>query len=448
MQDGRMRKSNKRKWLRQLLISISTVLIVTTSSPVWTQALEITTDLTENINYDQPYKVYEIEVDPIGDSILDSIDTETTVYPHSDYTIVEADLPSDQVEIDEATLFSEDDLLPFSVTDQLYDYPYFNGMRDSFRDQATYINLYLYYSDALSDHYLVGPMNMNSDVMSIFQISDLIFAQTYDIDHKLRQIYFDGLTDELMERYQLKAYIPTSIYADSKASMLRAEALYQQIDSSDSDYDLATDAIEDARETFHILTTRYNNGMTKDKVTINLYVSEEVEDGETLQANIASIDEAIHSLPADVLRRLSNIYLLASWEMPASETPGFTLHGLAKDNGTLYYVGDELIYKNLVYHEVGHVVDFASHALIDWVNSERDSFSNQEDWTEIFEAEWADPESYYNSTLESFAEGFGVYALEYFLGESPDLDAYPNSSLENRPLTRDYFENLFETLNY
>lgn len=46
------------------------VLIVTMSSPVLTQALEITTDLTENINYDQPYKVFEIEVDPIGDSSL------------------------------------------------------------------------------------------------------------------------------------------------------------------------------------------------------------------------------------------------------------------------------------------------------------------------------------------------------------------------------------------
>lgn len=448
MPHGKVTKSKDRKIMRQLLIALSMVLIVTTSSPVLTQALEITTDLTENINYDQPYKVFEIEVDPIGDSSLVTMDTETTVYPHSEYFLVEAELPSDQVEINEDTLFNEGDLLPFAVTDQLYDYPYFNGERGSFRDQATYINLYLYYSDALSDHYLVGPMDMNADVMGIFQISDLIMTQTYDIDHKLRQIYFDQLTDDLIERYELKAYIPTAVYADAKASMLRAEILYQQIDSSNNDYDLATTALEDAREAFHILTARYNNGMMEDKVTINLYVSQEVEEGESLEANVASIDEAIHSLPADVLRRLSNIYLLASWEMPASETLGFTLHGLARDNGTLFYVGDELIYKNLVYHEVGHLVDFASHALTDWVNSEMDSLSTQEDWVQIFEAEWADPDSYYNSTLESFAEGFGVYALEYFLDESPDLDAYPDSSLEDRPMTREYFANLFETLNY
>ncbi|XJS10627.1 hypothetical protein ACF3NG_11025 [Aerococcaceae bacterium WGS1372] len=441
-------KPNERSIVRKFLLIISIVSIILIAGPKLIQAIDITTDLNENINYDEPYKVFKIAVEPVQGSILDDIDTETTAYPHSEYSIIEAELPSDQVEIHEDTLFSQDELLAFAQTDQLYDYPYFNGELDTFRDLATYINAYLYYSSDLSEHYLVAPMNMTDDIVNFFSYSNLIETQAHDIDHKLRQVYFNEMTDDLIERYQLKAYIPTSIYADAKASMLRAEELYIQIDSTDSDYGLATKALEDARDAFRILTARYNNGQASDMVTINLYVSEELQDDETLEANVETIEEVIHTLPSDVLRRLSHIYILSSLEMPASEVSGFNLHGLAWDNGEVYYIGDEIIYKNLVYHEIGHVVDFASHALMDWTNGEMDAFSTQEDWEEIFEAEWADEASYYNSTLESFAEGFGVYALEYFLGESPDPTAYPNSSLEDRPLTQAYFEELFEALDY
>lgn len=447
MQKNRIIKTNRRNNVSALFIVMSTLFLLLSVRPQGIQAVNFTTDLSEIIDYDAPYQTFEIEVDPIEDSILDTIDTETTAYTHSEYSLVEAELPSDQVEINEDTLFSQDELLPFAQTDQLYDYPYFNGVLDTFRDLATYVNLYLYYSSEITDHYLVGPMNMTDDVVSLYNYSDLILTQVYDIDHKLRQVYFNEMTDDLVERYELKAYIPTSIYADAKASMLRAEELYAQVDSSDSDYELATDAIEEGREVFQILTQRYNNGMS-DTVTLNLYVSEELKEDEVLQANIEIIEEAVHSLPGDILRRLSNIYMLTSWEMPAAEVSGFSLHGLAMDNGTLYFVGDEIIYKNLVFHEVAHTVDFGSHALTDWTTNEMDAFSTQANWEQIFEEEWADDESYYNSTMESFAEGFGVYALEYFLGESPDLEAYPNSSLEDRPQTRAYFEELFETLGY
>src|SRR5699024_9315285 len=78
--------------------------------------------------------------------------------------------------------------------------------------------------------------------------------------------------------------------------------------------------------------------------------------------------------------------------MPPSETPGFTLHGLAKDDGTVYFVGDKPIYKNLIYHEFGHTLDFASYALIDWDKEIEDSWSTQDDWQAIYESEWRSEE--------------------------------------------------------
>lgn len=435
------------KLVSLVLSTFSTIVLVGSVAPQTAHAT-LYTDIYEVVDYDSPYMTIEVEVDPIEDSILDTIDTETTIYPHSEYFLVEAEVPSDRIEINEDTLYSQNDLLPFADTSQQYSFPYFNAYRDSFRDMATYVDYYLYYSSDLNDHYLVPPMNITDEVSSIANLGDLIIIQGTDISHKLRQYYFADATDDLLERYELKQYIPTSIYADAKASMLRAEDLYSQMDSSDSDYDFITERMDEMREDFKILTARYNNGQFEDHVVINVYVSEELEDNETLQANLDAVEEAVQSLPSDFLRRLSNIYMLDSWEMPTSEVAGFTLHGFAMDDGTVYYVGDEIIYKNLVYHEFGHTLDFATSALVDWDENVTDSLSSQEDWQAIFEEEWADEDSYYHSTTESFAEGFGVYALEYFLGETPDLSAYPDSSLEDRPQTRAYFEELFETLGY
>lgn len=429
---------NKRKVSAYLIVLIISLLTVN---------VQASTEFIDTIDYTQPDFTQEVEAESVSNSPLDLIDTETTVYPQSDYTIVDAELPSEQIEIDTETLFSTDELLPFAQTEELYPFTHFNAYKEHFRDIATYVSYYIYYSSSLTDHYLVAPMNIVDEVIDLFSYSDLIAIQRLDINHKLRQIYFNEYTDDLIERYELKEVIPQTIYADAKASMLRAEELYSQVDPQSSDYELATETIEMAREEFSILTNKYNNGYLENPI-INYYVSEELEDNDVLEENIAAIQEVVDTLPSELKRRLSNIYLLAEYEMPASSTPGFSLHGFAKDDGTVYFVGDEIIYKNLIYHEFGHTLDFASYALLDWDEETEDSWSTQDDWQAIFEKEWADEESYYNSTIESFAEGFGVYALKYFLDEDPDLEAYPDSSLEERPETVAYFEQLFEELGY
>lgn len=443
----RTNKKNHQKLISNTLLKLFTVISFIAITLVLSTNVFASTEFIETIDYTQADRTQEVEAEILDAPILDTIDTESTIYPHSEYTLIDGELPSDQVSINKDTLFSSEELLPFAQTDEIYNFAHFNAYKDSFRDIATYVSYYIYYSSAIEDHYLVAPMNIIDEVVDLYQYSDLIAMQRLDINHKLRQIYYNEYSEDLVERYELKQIIPTSVYADAKASILRAEELYSQVDSTSEDYRLATDTIEMAREEFSILTNKYNNGHME-KPIIHYYISEELEDDEVLQDNIAAIEEVVETLPSELKRRLSNIYLLSEYEMPPSETPGFTLHGFAKDDGTVYFVGDQPIYKNLIYHEFGHTLDFASYALLDWDEETEDSWSTQDEWQAIYESEWADEESYYNSTIESFAEGFGVYSLKYFLDEDPDLTAYPDSSLENRPETVAYFEELFETLNY
>lgn len=443
----RTNKKNHQKLISNTLLKLFTVISFIAITLVLSTNVFASTEFIETIDYTQADRTQEVEAEILDAPILDTIDTESTIYPHSEYTLIDGELPSDQVSINKDTLFSSEELLPFAQTDEIYNFAHFNAYKDSFRDIATYVSYYIYYSSAIEDHYLVAPMNIIDEVVDLYQYSDLIAMQRLDINHKLRQIYYNEYSEDLVERYELKQIIPTSVYADAKASILRAEELYSQVDSSSEDYELATDTIEMAREEFSILTNKYNNGHME-KPIIHYYISEELEDDEVLQDNIAAIEEVVETLPSELKRRLSNIYLLSEYEMPPSETPGFTLHGFAKDDGTVYFVGDQPIYKNLIYHEFGHTLDFASYALLNWDEETEDSWSTQDEWQAIYESEWADEESYYNSTIESFAEGFGVYSLKYFLDEDPDLTAYPDSSLENRPETVAYFEELFETLNY
>lgn len=441
-------EKNHQDVVSKLKLNTSTLLsffIVLFALPVSTNATTI--ESLDSIDYTQADHTQVVEAEPVDEAIYENIDTDTTIYPQSDYTLIEAELPSDQVSINEDNLFTDEALLPFAQTDEVYNFVHFNAYKDTYRDIATYISYYIYYSADPEDHYLVAPMNLTADVVDLYNYSDLIAMQRLDINHKLRQIYYNEYSEDLVERYELKQMIPTSVYADAKASMLRAKELYSQVDPESADYDLATEVIEIAREEFSIFTNKYNNGHLEEPV-LHYFISDQIEDEAVLEENIASIEEIVETLPSEIKRRLSNIYVLAEYEMPPSETPGFTLHGLAKDDGTVYFVGDKPIYKNLIYHEFGHTLDFASYALIDWDEESEDSWSTQDDWQAIYESEWADEDSYYNSTIESFAEGFGVYSLKYFLDEEPDLSAYPDSSLEDRPETVAYFDQLFETLDY
>lgn len=47
-------------------------------------------------------------------------------------------------------------------------------------------------------------MNLTADVVDLYNYSDLIAMQRLDINHKLRQIYYNEYSEDLVERYELK----------------------------------------------------------------------------------------------------------------------------------------------------------------------------------------------------------------------------------------------------
>lgn len=382
------------------------------------------------------------------ESRVASQDTETSIFDVVQYDIVEAERPSDRIVIDESTLYSDNyvDLSEYYYEIvQDFNPPYEFMPKDNFRDLTTYIWYYIFY-DTSQELEMLAPINISTDLLDIFELDNLLAALYTDITFKNQHGFLYNVTDDLIEAYHLRDdYFVPAMMADVKAIMLKAEDLMASADPSDYSYDSSLQYYEDIQYEYEVFERRYNNMLTEDDPVIEMGLTEDATDGEIAQANLAMIEEYLQPIPDNLKRRLHYIGIASAYEMPTAWNYE-DIHGFANHNLEMYFIDSDEVSPGLLFHELGHVIDFSAMIYPDALREDYNLLSLSPEWEEVFEAEWNEPDSYYAQAGEAFAQGFGAYALMYYHDLSMDDVRYVGSGLEGRPLTEAYFEELFQEL--
>ena len=372
------------------------------------------------------------------------LDTESTMYPTISYQMVEADRPSDRVEVDESTIYSDELVVAHGVeAEEQYTHNYTEPQ--TYRDYSYWPMYYLTYENG--DLEVLAPINMSEQMAQYYTVTDFLSAQSEDLSHKLLSDFVHAFSEDPVEIYQLtKGYAP-SILADAKGNLLRSEEYFGMISADDPLYAQAEEMIEDIRYKYHLLEGRYNNACGEELV-YDFIVDEEVEDPARSEELMALIEETLATLPTDLKERLFEVKVVPQWkvdqvmersDIKAYATPERQLHFSEK-------MFDD---PALVYHEVAHILDFSVHMPTSLDYEEFTRFSTSDEWLAIHEAEWLDAEDeafYYNDPIESFAQAFAGVMMERIQGIQLSEENYVNTDIADRPMSQEYFDNLLETL--
>lgn len=371
----------------------------------------------------------------------ETLDTSTSMIPTVSYTLVDAEKPSDRIQLDESTIYS-DQLTPATQNLDAY---FTNDKVDlqTFRDKSTFLQYYWNYSDGSQE--IIAPINVTTDLIGDFTIKDLVQSQASDIQHKVNYDFVVDFTDDLSELYYLSQGVATEVLADAKADVYRAEVLFAEMDESDPDYDATVEIMNTLMTNYQALEDRYNSAFPE-YATIGYSLTEDVENPDQAQENIDLAVEVVATLPEEIASRITNFYG-APASYFANIAPGFDIHGYATHSNEIFLIDTDPVDKALIYHEIGHIFDFQSTAYLDLNIEEYISFSNSEEWLAILDAEWQGDDGYYYKTpLESFAQGFAGYVVQELEGVQLSDYGYVDTDIANRPMTLEYFENLFADL--
>lgn len=379
---------------------------------------------------------------------MDQVDTSSSIFPTVSYEIGEGDLPSEQIKIDPNSLFSDETYEMEEYYDEIvnqrglsYDYM----PKDNFRDITTYTSIYYYYYNPEYVE-LYAPINLIPGDLDDFQNLDLAEANLWDIYFKNNRGYHYMLTDDLYESFELSDIYTEEMMADMKANVMRIEYILEETDSNDTWYSEIERIYEEALKEYSSFARHYDKTVLE-QVEPFYGFSEAVEQNEATDVLQATIQEAIDPLPDHIKHKIGYVGIVTREELPPSwnYTP---IDAFATTGLDMFFSEDSQPSMALTYHELGHIIDFASKIMDNAASEEYNSFAQSEAFQAVFEAEWAEEGSYYNNLSEAFAQGFGAYALEYYQGQSMDEAGYEGFGLEGRPLTRKYFEQLFSDLEF
>lgn len=372
-----------------------------------------------------------------------SSDTATSVFPTVEFEVVEAELPSEQIQIDEATIYSDEyfDLTEYydgivMNNEGVYDYL----PKDNFRDVTTHSDSYLYYTNPETLE-IVLPINLSTDLLDIFNVDSLMTGIWVDMFFKNKRVYNYLYTDDLFEAYELNIVFTPEMLADMKANYSRALDIVANVPETDPYYSFAVDRLEDIESEYENFEQRYNKAMLED-TSIEIEYSDEAVQNEESEESITVIEEALAPIPDHLKIRIPYVGIVSSYELPASWNYE-PIDAFATPNLEMFFTDDHVVSPGLVYHELGHIVDFS---MMLYEDASMETYllpSLTDEWRDIFQAEWAEEGSYYNQEGESFAQAFGAYAIEYYQGTTMEEAGYDGYGLDGRPLSRAYFEQLF-----
>lgn len=381
----------------------------------------------------------------LANQILNS-DTDASVFDTVAYEIVDAELPSDRIVVDPASIYSENhlDLSEYysEIVDQgLPAYHYLPS--DNFRDITTYASAYLYYADVKSVE-IIAPINNRVELLDIFPLDQLIANLFYDVDFKNQQSYKMKLTDDLKEAYDLTVVYTPAMMADVKANVMRAEDIMANSGVSESDYSYtaAQDFMDQLYEAYDIFEKRYNNAVLA-RPEIEFIYSEEAEESAETEETMVLLEESMEYVPDHLKQRMHTVRIVAMSELPPSWDYS-PIDAYATSNLDMHFSDFEVPSQGLVYHELGHVLDYATSIPEDVMHENIYSLSTSPEWEAVHNAEWAEEGSYYNSITESFAQAFGAYATEYYTGQTMEEVGYTEAGLESRPESRAFMEQVFK----
>lgn len=423
-----MKKAFKRwaLWTIIVLTSLSTL------SPVLSPSLEsasaqVTSSQTTNQSLD--------------------IENQSSEFPTVSYREEQAKLPSDGIVVDPDTLFSDQTL----SLDQYYDEivtqqqpPYSYQPKDYIRDLTTYTTLYIYYQQA-SEVEVLAPINLAPGQYEFFDNLQLANGNLWDILFKTRRVYHNALTDDIYEAFNLPNLYTPAMMADVTADKMRIDYILEQTDPDDPYYDQIEEVAELAEQSYTHFANHYNK-QALDQVEPYYGLSDKVQASDLTDEIQATIEEALEPVPDHVKEKIGYIGIVARDELITSWNYS-RIDAFATPEMNLFFCEDNPLSFGLFYHELGHIIDYASQIYENASSENYQSFSNSDEFIKVFEAEWDEEGSYYQTLVEAFAQGFGSYALEYYKDESMDEIGFKGYGLEGRPLTRAYFEQLFQDLD-
>lgn len=384
----------------------------------------------------------------IGTKKAPVADTDSSNFHQVDYTIVDAELPSDRIVIDLDTLTS-DTLYDLSehythiVTNHGTIYEVMD--KDNFRDATTYVSSYLYYAGDSRVEVLV-PANMTPDMLAHFNASALINNLAYDIQFKADHMFNQEYTQDLYEVSELYQVYTPAMLADVKANKVRAERILAALEPGTQAYQDAELALANLNANYYSFITRYNNALTEGDLLTVEYSEDATVNGRTEKMK-STIEQVLNTIPTSLKSLIQSVTIVPQSDMPNSWNGTSTIAAYATGRFELFFSQDTVANLGLIYHELGHLVDFST-VLYDQTLNNSTQLSKTAEWQTIFNNEWNQAGSYYATELEAFGQAYGAYALNKYHNMSMNEVGYVGYGLEGRPETTTYFENLFSRLNY
>lgn len=368
-------------------------------------------------------------------------DYDSSEFDTVQYELIEAELPSDRVVVDEDSIISYNFVRHdeyFSNIDDNNFVLYNSFDFQTFRDISTYLTLFRYWDSGEVE--VLAPINYSEELFDIFTPYTLVYHLLNDVLVKSNRYFTQHLAETPAEAFAISNYYTPAMLADAQADVMRAEYIYNMASASEQA------ELDELMETFYIEYDKfeqiYNQALTEEPM-IEYITSEKVVVDDEIQEKMDKVEEYLSYFPDDILNLLSRIYFVAPEEMP-SGWDGTDLAAYASHQREIYFDVSEEITPWLVFHELGHVIDFSGFLPLGTADDDYLLFSLDEDWLAIHEEEWDIDGSYYQDPVESFAQSFSAVAYEYFLDEV--LDPNGTDGISNRPLSTEYMWEFFEWL--
>lgn len=375
-----------------------------------------------------------------------AIDTESSQFPTSSYELIDANLPADRVSIDESTLFTTSWVI---VEEGAPEETYYQNYTDlkTYRDYSIWPMFILTYDSG--EIALLAPANMSNDIAEFYTIVEFLTAQNEDLYHKLISDYMHAFSDDLDVIYRLSKGFPTSVFADGKANLLRAEALYADLSEDDPNYEEATALLDQIRFKYFVLEGRYNNACGAD-LYYDYFVYQDVEDPERGDELVEFIDASLKKVPQDLQERLFDIRIIRQDQLD-ERTKRDDLQMKAYSERILYFSEEMADDPSLVYYAVGQILDLSTYMPEDTTYEKYTSYSLADEWTAIHEAEWldeSDEEAVLNDPFHSFGQAFAAYALQKYDSEQMSDYGHEGLDITDHPESEAYFDDLFTRLEF
>lgn len=412
-----------RKWVKLWLVAMTAVSLNAPTLDV-VQAETATVDETTFEVNGQQFDLYE------------------SIYPQVDFEIGEGESIHDRIILNEDTLFAPVEEALF-VPNPGTKFEYVNEVTgaQSYRDLSTFAWLYLIYDNG--DLEIVSPAIASTELLDTFSLEELVEAQYQDITYKLHGAFLNNYTDDIYEMYQYTKKMSPQIIADAYADIRRAEILQKE----DPENTKVQELIDDMYESYYLLVQRYDMSVSEE-TNPDFEYFEGVAESSVLDERAELIVDAFHKLPLDFQQRLGRFGFMTHADINNIIDVGdFDLSGMAYPAGEIHFSEEYEMEPVIVYHEMGHIIDYSSRVYKDAALEEYKSFSDSDEWMSVHDAEWAEEGSYYDVPSESFAQGFAGYWIKKIEGAELSEYGYENTDIVDRPETEAYFEELFAKLN-